>query len=94
MARLETAAGLLEDPIAIQRSEAELEPLDALGRDAAVLKILPGRLGLGRVQEALVILPLDPGGRFVERSLVDAAGSGRAAGSGGAKLARARAFAA
>ena len=67
------AAGLLEDPIAIQRGEAELEAFDALGRDAALLKILSGRLGLGRVQEALVILALDPGGRLVERSLVDAA---------------------
>ena len=36
-------------------------------------KVFAGQLGLGRVQKALVVLPLDPGRRFVERPLVDAA---------------------
>ena len=67
---LRAAADLLEDPVAIRGRKAEVELLDALRRDAAVEEIFSCRLGLGRFQQALVILPLGPGHCLVERSLV------------------------
>jgi len=62
-----------EEPIGLVRREAQMELLEALGRDFTVLEIPAGRLGLRRAEEAFVVLGLGPGHGPVQRPLVLAA---------------------
>ena len=78
IARGAALADLLQNPIAIQRAEAQVEFFDALGRDSPFCEILPAGFGLGRLQQAVVILLFGPGHRLIERTLVELGG-----GSGG-----------